>query len=85
MSKEIEKYLEQNNIAYNRAIKNDLGEYISIGDLINNYTKALLDKIEVLEMANKDTVDSYNIIVHELKGQIAQNRRYLQVLRYCYY
>jgi len=78
MSKEIEKYLEQNNIAYNRAIKNDLGEYISIGDLINNYTKALLDKIEVLEMANKDTVDSYNIIVHELKGQIAQNRCYRQ-------
>jgi hypothetical protein len=30
------------------------------------------EKIKVLEMANKDTIDSYNVIIHELKEQLSQ-------------
>jgi chromosome segregation ATPase len=32
------------------------------------------EKIKVLEMNNKDTVDSYNVIIHELKEQLADTK-----------
>lgn len=45
MKAKIEKYLEENNLAYARAIRTELGEYVSIGDLIDNYTKELQEQL----------------------------------------
>ena len=51
MSKEIEMYLEKNHLSYNSAIRNNVGELVGIGDLIDQNTKPLLDEIAELRKA----------------------------------
>jgi hypothetical protein len=35
-------------------------------------TKELQEQLAIEKMANKDTIDSYNVIIHELKEQLFQ-------------
>ena len=51
MSKEIEMYLEKNHLSYNSAIRNNVGELVGIGDLIDQNTKPLIDEIAELRKA----------------------------------
>lgn len=46
---EIEKYLNDNHLSYNNAVRNDLGELVGIGDLIYNKTKELQERVDELE------------------------------------
>ena len=56
MSKEIEMYLEKNHLSYNSAIRNNVGELVGIGDLIDQNTKPLLDEIAELRKTGLESI-----------------------------
>jgi hypothetical protein len=78
MSKEIEMYLEKNHLSYNSAIRNNVGELVGIGDLIDQNTKPLLDEITTLESQFEQSDKMYSDLLakkddFKLKWENAEN------------
>lgn len=78
MSKEIEMYLEKNHLSYNSAIRNNVGELVGIGDLIDQNTKPLIDEITTLESQFEQSDKMYSDLLakkddFKLKWENAEN------------
>jgi hypothetical protein len=71
MDKEIETYLESNHLSYYSALRNNVGSLVSVGDLINNYTKHLTEQLaEYKGIAQTESVRADN-----LQDQLAEKEK----------
>lgn len=83
---EIEKYLNDNHLSYNNAVRNDLGELIAIGDLVYNKTKELQERVEELNASLLDVATKSANKVVELQSRIDElekvNEKHIESLNY---
>lgn len=61
---DVDGYLDQ--------IEHDRIQFIRGLEYSGQQTKELQEQLAIEKMANKDTIDSYNVIIHELQEQLSQ-------------
>lgn len=81
-----EKFLETKQLDYNRAIKNDLGEYVSIGDIIKEFADQETKELKELLGKNENTINHLNSKFNEaydentkLKAEIEELKSKLEI------